>query len=107
MEPEQEAAMSEQATQAYYDQIYRQRGVDEAFRIAADDATKLRRLLSEMLDAVRAASALMAGGFIPPEGESEQFERGWLAACEEFSRSAAAAELRWILEWLETEYARS
>jgi len=28
----------------YYDEIYRQRGVEEAFQIAADDARKLRRI---------------------------------------------------------------
>jgi hypothetical protein len=49
---------------------------------------------SEIAAAAANAEAIMGDGFIAPEGESEEFTRGWQAACREFAQSAGRKALQ-------------
>ncbi len=44
--------------------------------------------------AARTAETIMADGFIPPEDQSDEFTRGWQAACREYASSAARTMLQ-------------
>jgi hypothetical protein len=56
--------------------------------------------------AVRGAYAVLRKGFIPPDGVSEEFERGWRAACQAFADSNAAQALGHLLEEIESAAAK-
>jgi hypothetical protein len=62
-----------------------------------DGDYKLAYLLANapgLFSAAKDAQALMANGFIPPEGVSEDYAAGWDAACREITKSAAHAQLK-------------
>jgi hypothetical protein len=56
--------------------------------------------------AVRDAYSVMRHGFIPPDGVSEEFERGWRAACQAFADSGVAQALGHLLEEIESVAAK-
>jgi hypothetical protein len=75
----------------HYDQIVVQRGEQEAFAIAVDDARKLRRRLSlvRLMAATAAAVELIRRGCEFPQFCSWKFDQGWSGLIEQMRLSSA------------------
>ena len=75
----------------HYDQIFVQRGEQEALAIAVDDARKLRRRLSlvRLMAATAAAVELIRRGCEFPQFCSWKFDQGWSGLLEQMRLSSA------------------